>query len=223
NLSASKQAILKSFLQSNKISVYIDDLDRGWEGRKRDTQRISALLNAIRDISTENRGIFFRVSLRSDVYYLARTSDESTDKIEGSVIWHSWSNHEILVLLVKRIESYFGREVDENELLNKHQWNLSSYLNEIVEERFTGRGHWNNAPMYRVLMSLIRKRPRDLVKLMTLAGREANRSGSSIITTNHFEAIFEEYSQGRLQDTFNEYRSELPGIEKLILGMRPSK
>src|SRR5690606_32431348 len=171
----------------------------------------------------ENRGIFFRVSLRSDVYYLARTSDESTDKIEGSVIWHSWSNHEILVLLVKRIESYFGREVDENELLNKHQWNLFSYLNEIVEERFTGRGHWNNAPMYRVLMSLIRKRPRDLVKLMTLAGREANRSGSSIITTNHFEAIFEEYSQGRLQDTFNEYRSELPGIEKLILGMRPSK
>src|SRR5690606_26861671 len=187
NLSASKQAILKSFLQSNKISVYIDDLDRGWEGRKRDTQRISALLNAIRDISTENRGIFFRVSLRSDVYYLARTSDESTDKIAGSVIWHSWSNHEILVLLVKRIESYFGREVDENELLNKHQWNLFSYLNEIVEERFTGRGHWNNAPMYRVLMSLIRKRPRDLVKLMTLAGREANRSGSSIITTNHFE------------------------------------
>src|SRR5690606_1516680 len=91
NLSASKQAILKSFLQSNRISVYIDDLDRGWEGRKRDTQRISALLNAIRDISTENRGIFFRVSLRSDVYYLARTSDESTDKIEGSVIWHSWS------------------------------------------------------------------------------------------------------------------------------------
>ncbi|MEP5230076.1 MAG: hypothetical protein ABJQ78_01485 [Alloalcanivorax sp.] len=223
NLSASKGAILKSFLQNNKISVYIDDLDRGWEGRKGDTQRISALLNAIRDISTENRGVYFRVSLRSDVYYLARTSDESTDKIEGSVIWHSWSNHEILVLLVKRIESYFGREVDEEELLSKHQWNLFSYLSEIVEERFTGRGHWNNAPMYRVIMSLIRKRPRDLVKLMTLAGREANRVGSSIITTDHLEAIFEEYSQGRLQDTFNEYRSELPRIEKLVLGMRPSK
>lgn len=223
DLSASKQAVLKDFLRHNKISVYIDDLDRGWEGRKSDIQRISALLNAIRDISTENRGIYFRISLRSDVYYLARTSDESTDKTESSVIWHTWSNHEILVLLVKRIESYFGREVDEEELLRKHQWDLFNYLNEIIEERFTGKGHWNNAPMYRVLMSLIRKRPRDLVKLLTLAGREANRLEATIISTNHLEAVFEEYSQGRLQDTFNEYRSELPQIEKLILGMRPSK
>ena len=35
--------------------------------------------------------------------------------------------------------------------------------------------------------------------------------------------MFEEYSQGRLQDTINEYRSELPTIERLILGMRPTK
>ena len=83
NLNASKRAILEDFLKYNKISVYIDDLDRGWQGRKSDVQRISALLNAVRDISTENRGIYFRVSLRSDVYYLARTSDESTDKIES--------------------------------------------------------------------------------------------------------------------------------------------
>jgi hypothetical protein len=43
------------------------------------------------------------------------------------------------------------------------------------------------------------------------------------ISTNHLESVFEEYSQGRLQDTINEYRSELPEIERLILGMRPSK
>ena len=72
-------------------------------------------------------------------------------------------------------------------------------------------------------MSLIRKRPRDLVKLLTLAGKKARETDSTLITTSHLESIFEEYSQGRLQDTINEYRSELPNIEKLILGMRPSK
>ncbi|EKF9445047.1 hypothetical protein BOO35_19020 [Vibrio navarrensis] len=223
NLNPAKEAILADFLKHNKISVYIDDLDRGWHGRKLDIQRISALLNAIRDISTENRGIYFRVSLRSDVYYLARTSDESTDKTESSVIWYSWTNHEILVLLVKRIESYFGREVDEEKLLKLHQSELMVYLKPIIEERFTGRGHWQNAPMYRVLMSLIRKRPRDLVKILTLAARQARTKGASLIGTEHLESIFEEYSQGRLQDTINEYRSEMPDIEKLILGMRPSK
>jgi hypothetical protein len=112
-----KKALIDDFLRYKSISVYIDDLDRGWQGRREDIIRISALLNAVRDISTESRGINFRVSLRSDVYYLVRTSDESTDKIEGSVIWHSWTNHEIFVLLIKRIESFFGRTVDEQLLL----------------------------------------------------------------------------------------------------------
>lgn len=223
DLTPTKKAILRDFLKYNKISVYIDDLDRGWQGRKHDIQRISALLNAIRDISTENRGIYFRISLRSDVYYLARTSDESTDKTEGSVIWFSWTNHEILALLAKRIDSYFGGKVTEAELLEKHQSQMMHYLKPIIEEKFKGKGHWQDAPMYRVLMSLIRKRPRDLVKLLTLAGREAKSKNSEVITTRNLEAVFEEYSQGRLQDTINEYRSELPTIERLILGMRPTK
>jgi hypothetical protein len=223
DINPSKKAILANFLKHNKISVYIDDLDRGWEGRKNDIRRISALLNAVRDISTESRGIFFRVSLRSDVYYLVRTSDESTDKIEGSVIWYSWTNHEILVLLIKRIESFFAHAVDEDKLLSMSQPQLMRYLLPIMEEKFTGKGHWENVPMYRVLMSLIRKRLRDLVKLLTLAGREAKNKNGSIIQTQNLESIFEEYSQGRLQDTINEYRSELPDIERLLLGMKPSK
>ena len=88
NLKPAKELVLRNFLETNKISIYIDDLDRGWEGRKQDIRRISALLNAIRDISSENYGIFFKVSLRSDVYFLSRTSDESTDKTESSVIWY---------------------------------------------------------------------------------------------------------------------------------------
>lgn len=223
NLNPTKDLILKDFLKSNKISIYIDDLDRGWQGRKKDIQRISALLNAIRDISSDNHGIYFKVSLRSDVYYLSRTSDESTDKTESSVIWYSWTNHEILVLLVKRIESYFNHNINEKELLRKRQEELMGYLKPVIEEKFTGNGLWENAPMYRVLMSLIRKRPRDLVKLLTLAARQAQMEGSDLITTRNLRGIFEEYSQGRLQDTINEYRSELPEIERLILGMKPSK
>jgi hypothetical protein len=109
NLAPAKKKLIEQFLTKNTIYVYIDDLDRGWQGRQEDNVRISALLNAVRDISTENRGINFRISLRSDVYFLVRTSDESTDKIEGSVIWHTWTNHEIFVLLIKRIESFLAK------------------------------------------------------------------------------------------------------------------
>lgn len=224
-ISQNKISLVSNFLVKNKINIYIDDLDRGWQGQKEDIQRISALLNAVRDISTDCQGINFRVSLRSDVYYLVRTSDESTDKIEGSVTWFSWTNHEIYVLLIKRIESFFGREIDETDLLNRtiEQKDLNKYLAPIMTQRFNGKGVWSNIPIHRILLSLIRKRPRDLVKLCTLAGRKARENKSFLISTEHFQSIFGEYSQGRLQDTINEYRSELPSIERLLLSMKPTK
>jgi len=220
----SKKDFVERFLKTGKISIYIDDLDRGWEGKKEDITQISSLLNSVRDISRENRGVIFKVSLRADVYYLVRTSDESTDKIESSVIWQSWTNHEIFVVLIKRMETHFGRKVDEAQLLKTPQRELASnYLSMVMELRFTGVGKWENAPIHKILMSLIRKRPRDLVKLCTLAARKSYERKSSLIQTVDFKAVFEEYSQGRIQDTINEYRSELPEIEKLLMNMRPTQ
>lgn len=222
-LAPAKDKIVTRFLNRRSIYVYIDDLDRGWQGRQQDIRRLSALLNAVRDISAENKGMYFRIGIRSDVYFLVRTSDESTDKIEGSVIWHTWTNHEIFVLWVKRIESFFKRPIDDQSLMNMAQTQLAQYLEPIVESRFKGLGHWRDAPMYQVFMSLIRRRPRDLVKLCTLAGRQANQRGGDKIITRDLENSFEEYSQGRLQDTINEFRSELPDIERLLFGMRPNR
>lgn len=212
----------KRFFRLPRVFVFIDDLDRGWQGKGPDVQRISALLSAIRDLASEDRGLFFRVSLRSDVYFLVRTSDESTDKIEGSVVWHTWSNHEIFELLTKRVETYFGRELRIDPLQRRSSASLAHYLDPVFEDKFRGRGHWANAPTHRVLMSLIRKRPRDLVKLCSLAARDAQIHGRRKILTENLLNIFEEYSQGRIQDTVNEFRSELPDVERLVLNMRPT-
>ncbi|QNH14537.1 MULTISPECIES: ATP-binding protein [unclassified Xanthomonas] len=218
-----KKNVLQHFLKYKCVSIYIDDLDRGWQGRPHDIHRISALLNAVRDLAADNRGLSFKISLRSDVYYLVRTSDESTDKIEGSVIWHAWNNHEIFALLVKRIRTFFGEVGDEKVLVTLKQTQLAETLTKVMEGRFSGEGKWRNAPIYRVLMSLIRKRPRDLVKLLTLAARETRNRGGDKISTSDFKAIFDEYSQGRIQDTVNEFRFELPEIERLLVNMKPNK
>lgn len=223
DLSETQQYFVNNLLSRKRIVVFIDDLDRGWEGKKDDILRISALLNSIRDMANDNPGLMFKVSLRSDVYYLVRTSDESTDKIEGSVVWCKWTNHEILVLLVKRVLTFFNQPFEEEQLLKADQRYLSSFLNAIIEPVFYGEGKWDNIPTYKVLMSLIRKRPRDIVKLCTLSARRAYDSGCNIITTKHLKSVFEEYSAGRIQDTINEYKSELPGIEKLLFGMRPTQ
>jgi len=214
---------MENFRKTNLVRVYLDDLDRGWEAKQKDINNVSALLNAIRDLCGSKNTLQFRLGLRSDVYYLVRTSDESTDKIEGNIIFLTWDNHEILVVAAKRVESYFGREIDDRKLLLSKQIKVSHFLNSVIEPVFLGAGKWERAPIHRVLLSLVRKRPRDLVKLMSGAAREAYRNGHSIITTNSLRATFEAYSNERLQDLVNEFRTELPTISDLLRGMRPVK
>ena len=68
-------------------TVYIDDIDRGWSASREDIKNISALLNAMRDLASPTlaSSVRFRIALRSDVYFLVRTSDKSTDKIEETL------------------------------------------------------------------------------------------------------------------------------------------
>lgn len=217
-------SLFKNTLFKEKtVTVYLDDLDRGWKNSTNDVANLSAMLNAIRDLSRDTKNLKFRIGLRSDVYYAIRTSDETTDKIDGSVLWLKWTNHEILVMLIKRIETFFGNQFNEEELLKTKQKDFQESLNTVFESRFNGRGHWENAPMYRVLTSLIRKRPRDLVKLCTLAAREAYTRKHCKVMTNDLEAIFSNYSNDRLTDTGNEYQSEFPRVKELLLKMKPSR
>ena len=222
DLGVVKGDVIQAFLKNNRVYVYIDDLDRGWTGTADGIQRISALLNAARDLTNDNNGLCIRISLRADVYFLVRTSDESTDKIEGSVIWYSWTQHQILCMLAKRILSFQGKNISEKTLAKLPQFKIAEFYNEVFEDRFHGRGKWSDVPIHKVLASMIRRRPRDLVKLCTLAARTARENGHERITTDDWMDNFDYYSQERLQDTVNEYRSELPEIERLLLGMKPS-
>ena len=205
-----------------KVTVFIDDLDRGWKNEEHDIKNISALLNALRNITRVVPNVKFRIALRSSVYYSVRTSDESTDKIENSIVWLKWTNHEILSMLVKRIILFkTGRSIEEKDLLAQDQYELSKNFDGIFEKSFKGKGHWENAPIHRVLLSLIRQRPRDLVKLCTLAAKEAKSHNHALILTQDLEAIFKSYSQERLTDTVNEYNSELLSLQRVLLEMKP--
>jgi hypothetical protein len=223
NLAPSQAALIDKFLNSTKIIVYLDDLDRGWQNREEGLVMISALINSIRDMSSENPGLSFKLALRSDVYWAVRREDESSDKIDGLVVWHSYQIHEIFVMLVKRFLTFTNKHVDESILQQDTQYNLSKYLDPIMERTFAGKGKWSNVPTFRVILSLIRNRPRDLVKLCTMAARNAHKRESAIICTRDFESILPEYSKSIISDTVAEYKSELPQVERLLYGFKPFK
>ena len=228
-LSDNAKKLIDSFIQDGKLPIYIDEVDTLWNGKKEDIANISALLMASRDICQNNPGLSFKIALRPDIYRIVKTSTAHGDKIEGSVVWQSWQLHEILVLLVKRILTFMGEEADEQELLHKSQQTLTDdYLSIIMHERFRGNGKWagtdgSGIPIHQFLLSVIRNRPRDMVKLCTAAAEQAGSSKSRKVATQHFDKVLTSYSLGRLEDTTAEYQGELPKIRDLLLRMAPEE
>ena len=199
-------------------------MDRGWSARPQDISNISALINSLRDLSNKDKRFFCRVALRSDVYFLYRTSDESTDKIEQDVIRLNWDNDQIWRLMSKRISTYFGGILTEHQLETLRQRQLTeSVWTKVMEPIFQGRGKWENRPVQTVILSLCRARPRDLIKLMHGAAKAAARHSRSKISTVDLLSVFPGYSEERLQDLTNEFRSEIPNIQDFLLQFRPTK
>ena len=216
--------VVANYLRDTRVYIYIDDIDRGWDASPSSIRNISALLNAIRDLAGSSTRLMFRIGLRSDVYYLVRTSDESTDKIERNVVWLSWTNHEILAVMARRVATFFGNRIGQDDILRMSQADISKrILCRIIAPNFEGRGRWRDRPMHNVLLSLTRNRPRDLIKVLHGAARQAYNNNHTIIASSDLESTFESYSSERLQDTINEFRSELPNIDQLLFGMRPTK
>lgn len=212
----------KAFTEGREIRVYIDDIDRGWKATQDDINNISALVNAARDLTNENQDIKIRIGLRSDAYYLYRTSDESTDKIEGNVVRLSWTRHDVISVMALRVASYFGRSFDPSVLEKMDQKTIAQEIHPVIEDVFSvGKGHWAGVPIHIVLLSLNRNRPRDLIKLLTEAAREAYRRGNNKIMSADLESVFSDYSHGRITDLSLEFKSELPQIEQLLYNMKP--
>lgn len=218
------QSLFENFKSEKKIYIYIDDIDRGWKASQTDILHISALLNSIRDLANAEHGIYVRIALRTDVYYLVRTSDESMDKILRNIIWLTWNNHDILCLTAFRISKVMGMGLSIEEIDKMDQPEISKkILSSVMEEKFQGEGHWGNRPIHNVLLSLCRSRPRDLILLLHAAAKRAYKNNHSLITTGDIEQSFATYSGDRLQDLINEFRSELPSIKDVLLQFRPTK
>lgn len=222
NMSEINKLFVEQYTKNNEIYVYIDDLDRAWNGSKENVARISALVTAARNMCSDDNSLKIRISLRSDVYYLFRKADESTDKVSNNVIILDWSQHELLAMLVKRVQLYFGEKISDSKLLEMPQDEMAEYLNIVMEDKFKGKGKWNNTPLRKILLSLVRKRPRDLINLCVLSSRHANTNKRNKIVTDDWESSFSNYSQDRFNDTIVEHKFEIGNIESLLKGMAPS-
>lgn len=214
--------ILEGLLKGQEVRLYMDDLDRGWGATEDDRIRMVALINALGDLTSDIPALRARVSIRTDVYLLTRRTDQSMDKFEGNVVWCKWENHDILIALIKRMYTFFNEPLDEDELRLRKQSEIAQLLSPVFEQKFHNTRSWSGKPTYRVIMSLIRRRPRDLVKLCTAAAKRAYKGKSTIISDHNLESVLEDYPAGRMDDIVIEFKGDMSNIEDFLYSMGPT-
>lgn len=216
---------LQRMIDNKKIRLFLDDFDLDWQGKASDVLKIKSLLLSLSDMTSDMNGLSVRIALRTDVYEMIR-NEEFSDKFESCLIKCKWNNQEIMKTLAKRICAYFDKPFDEINTTDPKtlQYNIVKYLNFIFVPCFDESTRvWANAPTHRVIYSLIRRKPRDMVKLCHSIAEEAYRKQLTVIDSSCFLAILETYSQERLKDLVNEYVNQLPKLQDLLIRMAPTQ
>lgn len=224
-VTSGEHRVLERMLEKKNIRLFFDDFDLDWKGNSSDILRMKSLLLSLSDMTSDITGLSARIALRTDVYEMIR-NEEFSDKFESCIIKCKWNNQEILKTLSKRICAYFGIDFDENisQDSDTMQYQLSPYLNYVFEPYFDNSTRiWRNAPTHRVIYSLIRRKPRDMVKLCQSAAEEAYYRHFNKINAVCFVNILENYSQERMKDLINEYSNQLPKLQDLLIRMAPTQ
>lgn len=220
-----ERGVLERMINNKQVRLFLDDFDLDWKGNASDILRIKSLLLSLSDMSSDMEGLSVRIALRTDVYEMIR-NEEFSDKFESSIIKCKWNNREIIKALAKRICTYFNVPFDEESTQDSStmQYHSSQYLDYVFESKFGEYARiWRNAPTHRVIFSLIRRKPRDMVKLCQSVAEEAYQKKINKINDTCFLNVLETYSQERLKDLVNEYKNQLPQIQPLLVRMAPTK
>lgn len=215
----------KRIADDTRVFFIVDDLDKGWTGSATELAFVRDLITAMYDVSLKDAGISFRISLRWDIYdYLTRNIPD-IDKIRSHVTYLSWTPHEVYIIGAKRISAALNREFAAEHVLHSDlkQDNISIFYDPILERKFYGTGGWSNTEMRRVIMSLVRRRPRDLFALLGKAGENTLSHGATKISSNNVDAVIKPYSDDRVNDLIAEYSSRFPRLEGVLDSFRPRK
>ena len=218
---------IKAGLDINKIrriTFYIDDLDKGWDGRREGARFVNSILNACYEMAKNEKNIRFKIAIRWDLWDAISSINSDIDKIRQNVVFLRWTNHQIYVVVANRIAKYLGINFDYNLYLGEErtQSEIERIFDPILERTFYGYGKWDKSPTRRVILSMTRNRPRDLISLLTLAANAASDNKRSTINHTDLQNIFPKYSEERLGDLIVEYGTRLDGLKALLLSFKPS-
>lgn len=180
---------LEKALEKEKITIYIDDLDLGWDNSTISNNMLFGLLNTINYLSKMNEWIHIFIFLRTDMYKILMSKTQHSDKFRD-IAYINWEKKNLKDLISGRID--FNYKINSSELPN-------DLFTAVFPEKI-GKVYTIDWMIDRTL-----NRPRELLQLSRLYTESLSSETPCNEAINSVERT---YSQWKLEDVCNEYMNE---------------
>ncbi len=217
------------------VWIVIDDLDATYQNTDAESLALATFFSACRYLTQDLKGLYFRASLRTDVWALIKRYDESLDKMSQYVTEILWHRGEFLALLSLRIKASLqylkvptpvvrrgmSPEQAEEELLElafvpSMQWGSNRQASEMQPTLEPPR----MIETYKVIYTLSYERPRWAIQLCKLAREVALRRGEARISKASIDEVWGEYGEKRIEDLVAEHKHQCPQVNELLNAFR---
>lgn len=209
---------IQSSNSSDKVWLFVDDIDATFVDSKKNRLFISTFFSACRLLTNSIKGLNIRASVRTDVWALIST-DESLDKCEQYMLDLKWSTKETEKILLNKISTYIKMHQDSHDIKGNFSYE------KCYQEFFTKTFRWGTSSVhpFRVIHILSAGRPRWATQLCRFAAQDAYNKEKDLIEKGNINFAMVEYGRNRLSDLQKEHNHQCNKIAALTESFRNSK
>ncbi|GAA4107144.1 P-loop ATPase, Sll1717 family [Actinomadura miaoliensis] len=198
---------LRNVLNRRRVSVFVDELDRGWDSSEDAQAFVAGLFQACVSINELHPNLRVYVSLRQEMYDDIPALYDDAQKHRDLLERIQWTEESLLELIAKRIRHSARERGYDAEALDR-----------LTDEScwsavFAGEPGGPRAGSFRYMAERTLYRPREIIQFCTEAQRAALGRGMDLPMPLAAVARAEPgYSSERARDIAAEYRYQYPGL-----------
>jgi hypothetical protein len=189
-----------NFAVSHPVSLFIDELDTGWDNSKEATNFIHGLFYAVGEVKKLNNVKVF-VSLRSDMYNDLSSILPDPEKMREEIERFSWNPKMLRGLIAKRIIANYPMSDEmphEDAILTVFDDGVLDY---VIDHTL--------------------QRPREVIQFCNDALNEFNNrihydASIAKVDLEIIQSVEPSFSRSRLEDICREYEHQYPNLKVLL-------
>lgn len=215
---ANPEAAIKKWAEAKPpIWLLIDDIDKNFSSTDVQVMRVGAFFDAMRDLRLTIPQLRIRSTIRPNVWTVLKRKLESMSHVEQYMVDLRWSEESMKNLLAKRIEGYIDR-TGQRIVLNQRVPDRFDRDIAIIALLFEDPMTWGRGlrPPHVVLHTLCKHRPRWLIELCKVGGKEAARRRSKSISRNDVLSDYDSFGRKRIDDMVAEFEDYCPEVGEVI-------